>query len=93
MANRNDKGEAKMQTYRVSYYTLSKGREYSNAPGNIRQFNSVAYIQCDDTTRVKFLLEYFYVKPLQGNFYYPVIESITAVKGDCIIQPEESEND
>jgi len=26
-----------MQTYKVSYYTLSKGREYSNAPGNIRQ--------------------------------------------------------
>jgi len=75
-----------MQTYKVEYYTSSKGRKITGSIGNLRQFNNVAYIQCLDTSKVKGLLENFYSKPIDGLFYIPVITKVTAVEGHCIVE-------
>ena len=78
-----------MNTYQVTYYTLSKGKSKDHEVGNLLQFHGIAYIYCTDTTKVKGLLEEFYKFPKKsGVFYVPVIESIKLLQGDCIVEGE-----
>ena len=80
-----------MQTYKVEYYTLCKGRNATGPTGNLKQHSDIAYIQCADTSKLKGLLdEHFSVPQPTGLFYVPVIETITAIKGHCIHDKETS---
>lgn len=74
-----------MQTYKVEYYTLSRGRDSDSKAGNMKQFDDVAYIQCIDTSRIEVLMAEFYRQAVNGVYYVPVVKQISAVKGDVIL--------
>lgn len=74
-----------MNVYKVEYYTLGKGKNWHNEPGNIKQFCDVAYIQCPNTSHCEVLLEKHYENPRNGYYYHPVITSIRYLKEHCII--------
>ncbi len=77
----------KTTVYKVEYYTLSRGKDPKGEIGNLRQYDDIAYIQCEDTSDVEPLLnEHYSSTPNKhGKYYYPVVKKITALKGFCII--------
>ena len=77
-----------MTVYKVTYYTLSKGKDPNGDIGNVKQFDSIAYIECSSSSRVESLLEKHYTKSVKKIYYYPVIRSIVQVGGHCIIEDE-----
>lgn len=75
-----------MQVYKVEYSTLGRGRDPKGKIGNVKQCSDIAFIQCADTTKIKPLLEEHFEQPQPcGLYYWPVIETIIAIKGHCIV--------
>ncbi len=76
-----------MRVFKVKHYTLSKGKDPNGEVGNIRQTTETTYIQCQNTCCVEVLLEKYYEKPMRsGAYFVPVIESIEAIDGFCLIE-------
>jgi hypothetical protein len=77
----------KTTVYAVKYYTLARGKDPKGEVGNLHQYDDTAYIQCGDTSEIEPLLnEHYATTPnKRGQYYYPVIKEILALKGFCII--------
>lgn len=79
-----------MTLYKVKFYTLSKGNNPDGEAGNIRQSTEMAYVQCRDSSRIEAVLDKYYKTPVRsGEYYLPVVISIEAISGFCIIEKNE----
>lgn len=79
-----------MTVYKVKFYTLSKGRDPNGEVGNLRQSTEMAYIQCRNSSCVEIQLSKYYETPVRtGAYYVPVVISIEAILGFCLIEEAE----
>lgn len=80
-----------MNVYKVTYSTISRGKNPTAEPGNVLQFTGTAFIEADSISGCDSILEKYYKTPLKGQYYVPIIKTVELQKNSIVLKGNKDE--
>ena len=75
-----------MNVYKVTYHTISKGKDPNGKAGNILQFTGTAFIETENISDCNKILKEYYKNPIKEIYYVPIIKTIELQKYSIILK-------